>query len=146
NRPGVMASALNVAELTLQGEEVKDGPSGGVYGNAIFVDIPSIDNSNLADPVAAASGTPAHCSVSQARSAEDAQTRLFKSAALYPAGRARPVPPALRCRSIRPSQSMGARCLMLATRHDACRPPEWTIPCPPCSKPLELPRASAPWW
>lgn len=47
NPPGVMASALNVAVLKLQGGEFKDGIMGGVYGNAIYIPIPFIDNSNL---------------------------------------------------------------------------------------------------
>lgn len=47
NPPGVMASALNVAVLRLQGNEFKDGIFQGVYGNAIYIPIPFIDNSNL---------------------------------------------------------------------------------------------------
>lgn len=47
NPPGVMASALNVAVLRLQGNEFKDGIFEGVYGNAIYIPIPFIDNSNL---------------------------------------------------------------------------------------------------
>lgn len=47
NPPGVMASALNVAVLKLQGNEFKDDIFEGVYGNAIYIPIPFIDNSNL---------------------------------------------------------------------------------------------------
>ena len=78
NPPGVMASALNVAVLRLQGKEFKDGIFGGVYGNAVFLDIPFIDNSNLADAVTAADGKPGHWSVTQELSADDAQARFFK--------------------------------------------------------------------
>jgi ribose transport system substrate-binding protein len=47
NPPGVMASALNVAVLRLQGKEFKDGIFQGQYGNAIYIPIPLIDNSNM---------------------------------------------------------------------------------------------------
>jgi ribose transport system substrate-binding protein len=47
NPPGVMASALNVAVLRLQGHEFKDGIFHGQYGNAIYIPIPLIDNSNV---------------------------------------------------------------------------------------------------
>jgi ribose transport system substrate-binding protein len=78
NPPGVMASALNVAVLRLQGGEFKDGIFGGVYGNAIFLDIPFIDNSNLAEAVKAAEGKPGHWSVTQVLSVDDAKSRFFK--------------------------------------------------------------------
>jgi len=78
NPPGVMASALNVAVLRLQGKEFKDGIFGGVYGNAVFLDIPFIDNANLADAVKAADGKPGHWSVTQELSADDAKARFFK--------------------------------------------------------------------
>lgn len=78
NPPGVMASALNVAVLRLQGNEFKDGIFGGVYGNAVFLDIPFISNDNLADAVAAADGKPGHWSVTQELSAHDAKARFFK--------------------------------------------------------------------
>ena len=78
NPPGVMASALNVAVLRLQGNEFKDDIFGGVYGNALFLDIPFIDNTNLADAVASAEGKPGHWSVTQVLSAEEAKARFFK--------------------------------------------------------------------
>jgi len=78
NPPGVMASALNVAVLRLQGNEFKDGVFGGVYGNAVFLDIPFIDNTNLADAVAAADGKPGHWSATQVLSVDDAKARFFK--------------------------------------------------------------------
>ncbi|MET3927114.1 substrate-binding domain-containing protein [Devosia sp. 2618] len=78
NPPGVMASALNVAVLELQGNEFKDGIFGGVYGNAVFLDIPFIDNANLADALKAAEGKPGHWSVTQVLSADDAKARFFK--------------------------------------------------------------------
>lgn len=72
NPPGVMGSALNVAVLKLQGKEFKDGIFGGVYGNAIFLDIPFIDNSNLADAVKAADGKPGHWSATAQLTQEQA--------------------------------------------------------------------------
>jgi ribose transport system substrate-binding protein len=78
NPPGVMASALNVAVLALQGNEFQDGIFGGVYGNAIFLDIPFIDNANVADAVTAADGKPGHWSATEVLSAEDAKARFFK--------------------------------------------------------------------
>lgn len=73
NPPGVMASALNVAVLRLQGKDFKEGIFGGVYGNAIFLDIPFISNDTLADAVAAADGKPGHWSVTDELSVEDAE-------------------------------------------------------------------------
>lgn len=78
NPPGVMASALNVAVLSLQGNEFKEGIMGGVYGNAMFLDIPFIDNDSLADAVAQAEGQPGHWSVTQVLSPEEAKTRFFQ--------------------------------------------------------------------
>ena len=43
NPPGVMASALNVALLRLQGHEFKDGIFAGQFGNAIYIPFPFID-------------------------------------------------------------------------------------------------------
>ncbi|HEY8578039.1 MAG TPA: substrate-binding domain-containing protein [Devosia sp.] len=78
NPPGVMASALNVAVLALQGNEFKEGILGGVYGNAMFLDIPFISNENLAEAVAQAEGKPGHWSVTQVLSPEEAKTRFFQ--------------------------------------------------------------------
>jgi ribose transport system substrate-binding protein len=78
NPPGVMASALNVAVLALQGNEFKEGIMGGVYGNALFLDIPFIDNDTLADAVAQAEGQPGHWSVTQVLSPEEAKERFFQ--------------------------------------------------------------------
>ena len=77
NPPGVMASALNVAVLRLQGNEFKDGIFGGVYGNAVFLDIPFIDNDNLADALASAEGKPGHWSATAELSVEEAE-QFFK--------------------------------------------------------------------
>jgi ribose transport system substrate-binding protein len=73
NPPGVMASALNVAVLKLQGKEFKEGIFGGVYGNAIFLDIPFIDNDNLAEALASAEGKPGHWSATAELSVEEAE-------------------------------------------------------------------------
>lgn len=63
NPPGVMASALNVAVLKLMGKEFKDGVFGGTYGNAIYIPIPFVDSTNLADNLKAAEGKPGYWSV-----------------------------------------------------------------------------------
>lgn len=73
NPPGVMASALNVAVLALQGREFKDGIFGGTYGNAIFLDIPFIDNATLPEALAQAEGKPGHWSVTDQLSVEEAE-------------------------------------------------------------------------
>lgn len=63
NPPGVMASALNVAVLKLQGREFKDGIFRGVYGNAIYIPIPFIDNTSLDQAYEAVKDKPGYYSV-----------------------------------------------------------------------------------
>jgi ribose transport system substrate-binding protein len=77
NPPGVMASALNVAVLKLQGREFKDGIFGGVYGNAIYLPIPFIDNSNLQSVYEQVKDKPGHYSVSSTVTVEEAE-KFFK--------------------------------------------------------------------
>lgn len=77
NPPGVMASAVNVAVLRLQGKEFKDGVFGGVYGNAIYLPIPLVDNTNLADNLAMAADKPGHWSVTTALTIDEA-SQFFK--------------------------------------------------------------------
>ena len=72
NPPGVMASALNVAVLKLQGKEFKDGIFGGTYGNAIYIPIPFVSNDNLADNIKAADGKPGYWSVTATVTPEQA--------------------------------------------------------------------------
>lgn len=77
NPPGVMASALNVAVLKLQGGEFKDGIMGGVYGNAIYIPIPFIDNSNVAETYAAVADKPGYYSVTAEVTPDEAK-EFFK--------------------------------------------------------------------
>ncbi|MCM5560367.1 substrate-binding domain-containing protein [Pleomorphomonas sp. JP5] len=77
NPPGVMASALNVAVLKLQGKEFKDGIFGGVYGNAIYIPIPFVSNDNLAEKLKEAEGKPGYWSVTDVVSIDDA-AKFFK--------------------------------------------------------------------
>jgi ribose transport system substrate-binding protein len=77
NPPGVMASALNVAVLKLQGKEFKDGIFGGVYGNAIYIPIPFVSNDNLDDKLKEAEGKPGYWSVTDVVSIDDA-AKFFK--------------------------------------------------------------------
>jgi ribose transport system substrate-binding protein len=77
NPPGVMASALNVAVLMLQGKELKEPATAGQYGNAMYLEIPFIDSSNLAEAAAQLEGKPGHYSYTSQLSIEDAEA-LFK--------------------------------------------------------------------
>lgn len=77
NPPGVMASALNVAVFMLDGRELKEPATAGQYGNAMYLPIPFIDSSNLAEAAAQLEGKPGHYSYTSALSIEDAEA-LFK--------------------------------------------------------------------
>ncbi len=77
NPPGVMASALNVAVWRLMGKEFKDGVFGGVYGNAIYLPIPFVDNTNLAATLEAAKDKPGYWSVTSSLSIDEA-AQFFK--------------------------------------------------------------------
>ncbi|WP_319529001.1 substrate-binding domain-containing protein [uncultured Cohaesibacter sp.] len=77
NPPGVMASALNVAVLKLQGKEFKDDIFAGVYGNAIYIPIPFIDNANLDEKLEEAKDKPGYWSVSAIVTPEEAEA-FFK--------------------------------------------------------------------
>jgi len=77
NPPGVMASALNVTVLRLQGKEFKDDIFTGQYGNAIYLPIPFVSNDNLADTLKAAEGKPGYWSVTSVLSPDEA-AQFFK--------------------------------------------------------------------
>jgi ribose transport system substrate-binding protein len=77
NPPGVMASALNVAVLMLQGRELKQPASAGQYGNALYLPIPFIDVSNVQEVATALEGQPGFYSYTSALSIEQAEA-LFK--------------------------------------------------------------------
>lgn len=77
NPPGVMASALNVTVLALQGREFKDGIFGGVYGNAIYLPIPFIDNTNFETTYESVKDKPPYYSVTSTVSIDDA-AQYFK--------------------------------------------------------------------
>jgi ribose transport system substrate-binding protein len=72
-----MASALNVAVLMLQGKELKEPATAGQYKNAMYLPIPFIDGSNLADAAKALEGKPGYYSYTSSFSIEDAE-KLFK--------------------------------------------------------------------
>jgi len=63
NPPGVMASALNVAVLKLQGHEFKEGAFAGQFGNAIYIPFPFIDNSNFEQAYEQVKDKPGYISV-----------------------------------------------------------------------------------
>ncbi|KHJ54126.1 sugar ABC transporter substrate-binding protein [Aureimonas altamirensis] len=77
NPPGVMASALNVAVLALQGKEFKDGIFGGPNANAIYIPIPFVDNDNLAENLKSAEDKPGYWSVTATVTPEEAEA-FFK--------------------------------------------------------------------
>lgn len=77
NPPGVMASALNVAVLMLEGKELKEPATAGQYKNAMYLPIPFIDSKNLADAAKAVEGKPGYYSFTSQLSIEDAE-KLFK--------------------------------------------------------------------
>ncbi len=77
NPPGVMASALNVAVLMLDGKELKEPATAGQYKNAMYLPIPFIDSTNLDEAVKQTEGKPGHYSYTSSLSIEDAE-KLFK--------------------------------------------------------------------
>lgn len=77
NPPGVMASALNVAVLMLQGHELKEPADAGQYGNALYLPIPFIDGDNVEEVAAELDGKPGYYSYTDALSIEDAKA-LFQ--------------------------------------------------------------------
>ena len=77
NPPGVMASALNVAVLLLQGGELKEPATAGQYGNAMYLPIPFIDGSNVEEAATELEGKPGYYSYTDALSIDDAKA-LFK--------------------------------------------------------------------
>lgn len=77
NPPGVMASALNVAVLMLQGRELKEPAKAGQYGNALYLPIPFIDSKNLEEAAKAVEGKPGYYSYTSQLSIGDAEA-LFK--------------------------------------------------------------------
>ncbi len=79
NPPGVMASALNVAVLKLQGHEFKDGVFSGPNGTAIYIPIPLIDNSNVEQIYQQVKDKPGYFSVTTTVSPEDALKTYFKN-------------------------------------------------------------------
>lgn len=77
NPPGVMASALNVAVLLMQGKELAKPATDGVYGNAIYLPIPFISGDNLAEAMSQLEGKAGYVSYTSSLSIEDAEA-LFK--------------------------------------------------------------------
>ncbi|HEX2887030.1 MAG TPA: substrate-binding domain-containing protein [Vineibacter terrae] len=77
NPPGVMASALNVAVLMLQKKQLKTPAAAGRYKNAMYLPIPFIDSSNVADAAKKLEGKPGHYSYTSQLSIADAEA-LFK--------------------------------------------------------------------
>ena len=79
NPPGVMASALNVSVLKLQGHELKDGVFAGQFGNAIYIPIPLIDNTNVEQVYEQVKDKPGYFSVTTTVSPDVALKEYFKN-------------------------------------------------------------------
>lgn len=77
NPPGVMASALNVAVLMLEGKELKEPATAGQYKNAMYLPIPFIDSKNLEQVAKELDGKPGYFSYTSQLSIADAEA-LFK--------------------------------------------------------------------
>ncbi|MGH1358345.1 MAG: substrate-binding domain-containing protein [Burkholderiaceae bacterium] len=77
NPPGVMASALNVAVLMLQGKTLKTPATAGQYKNAMYLPIPFIDKQNVKAAQEAVTGKPGYYSYTSSFSIEQAE-KLFK--------------------------------------------------------------------
>jgi len=73
NPPGVMASALNVAVMLLNGGELQDDILEGRYENALYLPIPLITNENLDEALSQVEGQPGHYSVTATVSPEEAE-------------------------------------------------------------------------
>ncbi|MEQ9814606.1 MAG: substrate-binding domain-containing protein [Azospirillaceae bacterium] len=73
NPPGVMASALNVAVMLLEGRELRDGVLEGRYGNALYLPIPLITNDNLDEALSQVEGQPGYYSVTDLVTPEEAE-------------------------------------------------------------------------
>ena len=78
NPPGVMASALNVAVLRLMGKEFKEHVFAGQYGNAIYLPIPFIDNSNVEEVYEQVKDRPAYYSVTSLVTPDEAEAEFFQ--------------------------------------------------------------------
>jgi ribose transport system substrate-binding protein len=78
NPPGVMASALNVAVLKLQGHEFKDDVFTGPTHTAIYIPIPLIDNSNVDSVYQTVKDKPGYFSVTTTVSSDEALSQFFK--------------------------------------------------------------------
>ncbi|GAA4126028.1 ABC transporter substrate-binding protein [Aminobacter aganoensis] len=77
NPPGVMASALNVAVLMLEGKELKEPATAGQYKNAMYLPIPFIDSKNVEQVAKELDGKPGYFSYTSQLSIADAEA-LFK--------------------------------------------------------------------
>ena len=72
NPPGCMASALNVTVHMLLGKEFKNPVTAGKYGNALYIPIPFIDQTNFEEGYKQVQDKPGHYSVSESLTIEEA--------------------------------------------------------------------------
>ncbi|MBN9072331.1 MAG: substrate-binding domain-containing protein [Rhizobiales bacterium] len=76
NPPGCMASALNFAVEVLRGAKPKAAPA-GQYGNAYYIEVPLIDNSNLDQALASLDGKPDYTYATEIVSPDKIREKFF---------------------------------------------------------------------
>lgn len=78
NPPGVMATALNVAVLMLEGNELKDDALGGANGNSLYVPTYLISKNNLDETVKQLEPQPDYDVVSFTVAPDELKGKYFK--------------------------------------------------------------------
>ena len=78
NPPGVMAAALDVAVLELEGNKLKPGALRGPNGNALYLPVPLIDNANLDETAKQLAGKPDYAFVTVSPSIDELKARFFQ--------------------------------------------------------------------
>lgn len=78
NPPGVMATAVNVAVLKLEGNKLKPNALAGPNGNALYVPTKLVSNDNLKDYVAELSGKPDYQYVTIVVAPEELKEKFFQ--------------------------------------------------------------------
>lgn len=78
NPPGVMANAVNVAVLLLEGNELKDGVLGGPNGNALYVPTKLVSSAEIGQVADSLEGKPDYAFVSLLLDADQVKQLFFK--------------------------------------------------------------------
>lgn len=77
NPPGVMATAVNVAVLKLEGNQLKDGVLGGTNGNALYVQTKLVSNDTLKDYAEQLKGKPDYYNMSIVVGPDELKSKFF---------------------------------------------------------------------